>query len=109
MDETRISGIRKPAMRSIEITREMRGFGKAVNGNADRVLWEIQSGKDLSTMGAEIEHFEGYNEEEGISKYCWRCNELESEVQRLRDEVLKLRKLINGKGKAKVVIVPDIT
>lgn len=110
-DEVRTGGVAKTLRSPIERVRETRGFGKVLSGSADRVLWEVWSGKGWSTMGVMVgvEHFERNNGEEEVCKYCRRCEELKSEVQRLRDEVRSLTRLIKGKGKAKAVVIPGHT
>jgi hypothetical protein len=86
----------------VEKAKERRGFGKAVSGNVDRVLEEIRSGKvggTIETGMVGVEHFLRGDGEEGLGKCCRRCEELGSEVQRLRDEVRSLRKLVKGRGR----------
>jgi hypothetical protein len=111
-NEARTGGVGKIPRSPVERARERREFGKVVSGNADKVLLEVGTGKDWGTMEAgivRVEHFERSDGQEKTHKCCRRCEELESEVQRLRDEVRSLRRLIKGKGKVKAVIIPSGT
>jgi hypothetical protein len=101
--EARTNGMGETPRSPIERVRKTRDFGRVVSGNADRVLEEVWVGKGGDIMAAGmvgVEHFEWE-----LGKCCHRCEELGSEVQRLRDEVKSLRRLVEGKGKGKAVIV----
>ena len=104
----RTGGVGETPGSPVERTKERRGFGKVVSGNVDRGLEEMRGrkrGDNIGTGIVVVERLERGDDEESLGKCCRRCEELESEIQRLRGKVRSLRKLITGKGRMKAAAV----
>ena len=104
--EVKTDGVGRTPRGPFERARGRRGFGRLVSGNADMAPGDAGIGKDECIAGAgtiEVEHDRRSGGEEEMDKCCEHCEELRGEVQKLRDEVRSLRRMVKGKGKATMV------